>query len=159
MAFDFGMLKRHRDSFDAEKRVARHRARSVRVAEIRERNTVSRFSGRDSLALLQTSLGSMTTSNDEKVIDQALRIEAFSEVARRADLLDCMRPLRSRLRRKTENLDERELGPEVPGGLHAIHVGHGDVHQNDIGPKAMRLSDRFEPVSSLADNTKLRSLL
>src|SRR5262249_59159747 len=70
-----------------------------------------------------------------------------------------MKVLRAGLRRESENVDERELDAKTPRGLDAVHLGHGDVHEDDVGPQRARLSDRLESVGRVADDDKLRPLL
>ena len=38
------------------------------------------------------------------------------------------------------------------GGLQAVHVGHPDVHQHDVGPQLRRRRHRLGPVGGLADH-------
>src|SRR5262245_45030322 len=90
----------------------------------------------------------------EYVIDQRLRVD-FVEERDGPRLLDWMRSLQSWLHRLTEHGDGRELNAKTTRRLDAVHPGHRDVHQNQIGLERMRLSDRLEPVRGLADDLQL----
>ena len=53
----------------------------------------------------------------------------------------------------------RELGVDPGRGFDAVHVRHGDVHQDDIRPQRVRMRDRLEAVGRVADDCELRSLM
>ena len=41
---------------------------------------------------------------------------------------------------------------DAAGRLEAVHLGHPDVHEDDVGPVAGREVHRFAPVGGLADD-------
>ena len=95
----------------------------------------------------------------DQVVDQALCVAAFGEKARGSGQLDRVELLRFHVRREPENLDERELGADAARGLDAVHPGHRDIHQDDIGPECVRLGNRLEPVADFAHHLELGPIL
>ena len=75
------------------------------------------------------------------------------------DQLDGVKVLGFHVRREPENLDERELGANAARGLDAVHPGHRDIHQDDIGPECARCGNRLESVGGFAHDVKFGPLL
>jgi hypothetical protein len=67
------------------------------------------------------------------MLDQALRVSAVDEEARRARLLDRNRGRAARLHREPENPDVVELGANTRRRFDAVHVRHRDVHEDNVG--------------------------
>ena len=47
---------------------------------------------------------------------------------------------------RPDPLRRRALGPDAAGGFEAVHLGHLDVHQDDVVRQLADRFDRFEPV-------------
>jgi len=52
-------------------------------------------------------------------------------------------------------LDRRHLAQHCLGGRDAVHIGHVDVHQNDIRLVLLRHCYRFAPSASFRDNLNI----
>src|SRR5262245_34242893 len=70
-----------------------------------------------------------------------------------------MNGLHPELRGQSENLNEREFGANAPRRLDTVHVGHRDVHEDDVRPQCARLCDPFHAIAGVADDDKLATLL
>ena len=55
-----------------------------------------------------------------------------------------------------DDFDIRELGDDLPGRLDAVHPGHVDIHDHDIGVQCPRLCDRLLTIASLPDDLDIR---
>lgn len=58
--------------------------------------------------------------------------------------------------REDQDADVREVGADPPGGLDAVHLGHADVHEDDVGAFALGQRDRLGAVAGLADGAQAR---
>ena len=94
----------------------------------------------------------------QKVVNQARGVGAFGEEALGPGQFDGV-GTHSWVNRKPENLNEREFGAYAARGLDPVHFGHRDIHQDDIGPERVRLSDRLESIDGFAHNLKLKPRL
>ena len=53
--------------------------------------------------------------------------------------------------------DDADVGHvlfDLAGGLHAVHLGHGDVHQDDVGLEVLGQADGLLAVAGLADDVE-----
>ena len=92
----------------------------------------------------------------QKVVDQKLGVDPLREERLGAGQLNRMRiHRRARVNREPENLNERKFGADAARGLDTVHFRHRDIHQDDVGPEHVRLSDRLEPVGGFAHDLKL----
>ena len=96
---------------------------------------------------------------DQKVVDQALGVDTFSEETLGPGQLDGMAILGSRVHRQRENLNERQFGTYATRGFDTVHLGHRHIHQDDIRSEGVREGDRLESIGGLAHDLKLRPRL
>ena len=90
------------------------------------------------------------------MFEQPLRVDALDEEPGRPRLLDRICGHAARLHRQPENLDVRQRGVNTGRCFDAVHVRHGNVHEDDVRPQRVRLRDRFKAVGRVADDRELR---
>ena len=95
---------------------------------------------------------------EQKAVNQPLCVGPLVEKALGSGQFNGMRFVRSRVNRESEDLNERKFGAYAARRLDAIHFRHRDIHQDNIRPECVRLSDRVDPIGGFAHDLKLGPL-